>query len=377
MAKKDYYEILGIPRDATEQEIKKAYRQMALKYHPDRNPNNKEAEEKFKEATEAYSVLIDKEKRAMYDRYGHAGVSSGWQDGFTYTHFDSDIFEDFADILGSFFGDDFFGTSRRSRRKRYGPIRGSDLQYSLTINLEEAVFGSETTIKIPKYDKCDRCNGSGKTRESRNVICASCNGTGQIRYNQGFLTIARTCPYCNGMGQMLQNPCSDCNGTGRREVSKTIKVKVPPGIEDGTRLRIKGEGEAGMYGGEPGDLYVLINIREHPIFKRHGNDLYIEQEISILQALLGDIITIKTLYGEEKVRIEEGTQPDTLITLKEKGVPILNSNRKGDLHIKLKIKIPSQLSNKEKELLMQWAKMRNENIDPQSKSVFKKVKDLF
>lgn len=377
MSKKDYYEILGIPRDATEQEIKKAYRQMALKYHPDRNPNNKEAEEKFKEATEAYSVLIDKEKRAMYDRYGHAGVGSGWQEGFTYTHFDSDIFEDFADILGSFFGSDFFGTSRRSRRKKYGPVRGSDLQYSLNIKLEEAVFGTETTIKIPKYDKCDECEGSGKTRESRNIICATCNGTGQIRYNQGFLTIARTCPYCNGMGQMVQNPCSSCNGTGRKEVSKTIRVKVPAGIDDGTRLRIKGEGEAGLYGGEPGDLYVLINIQEHPTYKRHGNDLYMEKEISILQALLGDIVPIKTLYGEEKVMIEEGTQQDTLITLKDKGMPYLNSNKRGDLHIKLKIKIPTQLSNKEKELLLQWAKLRNENINPQPKSIFKKVKDIF
>lgn len=376
MAKRDYYEILGVSRDATEQEIKKAYRQMALKYHPDRNPS-KEAEEIFKEATEAYSVLVDKEKRRLYDMYGHSGVSD-YQGGFTYADFNSDIFADFADIFNSFFMGDFFGTSRRrGRRSREDAVRGSDLQYTLQINLEEAVYGTETNIRIPKLETCQNCNGSGKDRNSKEVVCNYCHGTGQLRYNQGFLTIARTCSYCGGRGRYVQNPCSNCQGRGRVEVSKTIKVKVPPGIDSGTRLRIKGEGEGGLYGGEAGDLYVLINVAEHTIYKRHNNDLYAELEISLLQALLGDIITVKTLYGDEKVTVSEATQPGTIITLKNKGVPYMNSNERGDLHLQIKIKIPERLSNAEKELLMQWAKLRNEKIIPQPKSVFKKVKDLF
>ena len=376
MAKRDYYEILGVSRDATEQEIKKAYRQMALKYHPDRNPS-KEAEEIFKEATEAYSVLVDKEKRRLYDMYGHSGVSD-YQGGFTYADFNSDIFADFADIFNSFFMGDFFGTSRRrGRRSREDAVRGSDLQYTLQINLEEAVYGTETNIRIPKLETCQNCNGSGNDRNSKEVVCNYCHGTGQLRYNQGFLTIARTCSYCGGRGRYVQNPCSNCQGRGRVEVSKTIKVKVPPGIDSGTRLRIKGEGEGGLYGGEAGDLYVLINVAEHTIYKRHNNDLYAELEISLLQALLGDIITVKTLYGDEKVTVSEATQPGTIITLKNKGVPYMNSNERGDLHLQIKIKIPERLSNAEKELLMQWAKLRNEKIIPQPKSVFKKVKDLF
>jgi len=377
MAKRDYYEILGVPRDATEQEIKKAYRQMALKYHPDRNPS-KEAEEIFKEATEAYSVLADKEKRRLYDMYGHSGVS-GSQGGFTYADFNSDIFADFADIFNTFFMGDFFGTSRRSssRRRREEAVRGSDLQYTLQINLEDAVFGTETNIRIPKLETCQICNGTGKDKNSKDVVCSYCNGTGQLRYNQGFLTIARTCSYCGGRGRYVQNPCSNCKGQGRIEVSKTIKVKVPPGIDSGTRLRIKGEGEGGLYGGPPGDLYVLIDVAEHPVYKRHNNDLYAEIEISLLQALLGDIITVKTLYGEEKITIDESTKPGTIITLKNKGVPYLNTNERGDLHLKINVKIPDHLSNAEKELLMQWAKLRKEEITPQPKSVFKKVKDLF
>lgn len=376
MAKRDYYEILGVSRDATEQEIKKAYRQMALKYHPDRNPS-KEAEEIFKEATEAYSVLADKEKRHLYDMYGHSGVSN-YQGGFTYTDFNSDIFADFADILNSFFMGDFFGSSRkRGRRSREEAVRGSDLQYTLQISLEEAVYGTETNIKIPKLETCQNCDGTGKDMNSKDVVCNYCHGTGQLRYNQGFLTIARTCSYCGGRGRYVQNPCKNCKGKGRVEVSKTIKVKVPPGIDSGTRLRIKGEGEGGLYGGEPGDLYVLINVAEHPIYKRHNNDLYAELEISLLQALLGDIITVKTLYGDEKVIIDEATQPGTIISLKNKGVPYMNSNERGDFHLQIKIKIPEYLSNAEKELLMQWAKLRNEEITPQQKSVFKKVKDLF
>ncbi len=375
MPKRDYYEILGISRDATEQEIKKAYRQMALKYHPDRNPS-KEAEELFKEATEAYSVLIDKEKRHLYDMYGHAGVGN-YQGGYTYTDFNSDIFADFADIFNNFFMGDFFGSSRRSRRRKEEGIRGSDLQYTLQISLEEAVYGTETNIKVPKLDSCPNCHGTGKDKNSKDIVCNYCNGTGQLRYNQGFLTISRTCTYCGGRGRYVQNPCSNCKGQGRVEVSKTIKVKIPAGIDNGTRLRIKGEGEGGLYGGQPGDLYVLIYISEHPIYKRHNNDLYAELEISLLQALLGDEITVKTLYGDEKVIIDESTQPGTIITLKNKGVPYLNSNEKGDLHLQIKIKIPQNLSNDEKELLMKWAKLRKENIIPQPKSVFKKVKDLF
>ncbi|OGF65239.1 MAG: molecular chaperone DnaJ [Candidatus Fischerbacteria bacterium RBG_13_37_8] len=374
MAKRDYYEVLGVSRNSTEQEIKKAYRQLALKYHPDRNPD-KNAEEVFKEASEAYSILIDKEKRAMYDTYGHSGVGN-YQGGFNYTDFNSDIFADFADIFGSFFGGDLFGGSRRNRRKRYGPIRGSDLQYTLQVDLEEAVFGTETNIKIPRLDSCSTCKGTGKTKDSRDIACDSCKGMGQIHYNQGFLTIARTCPYCDGTGRYIENPCLECKGQGRVEIQKTIKVKIPAGIDTGTRLRIKNEGEGGLHGGEQGDLYVLIGVKEHSVYKRHNNDLYLEHEITLLQALLGDIITLKTLYGDEQIKIEENTQLDTIITLKDKGVPYLNSNSKGDLHVRIIIKMPRSFSNAEKELLLKWAKLRNENIKPQSKSVYKRVKDI-
>jgi molecular chaperone DnaJ len=378
MAKRDYYEILGIQKNSREQEIKKAYRQMALKYHPDRNPDNKEAEELFKEASEAYSVLIDKDKRAMYDMYGHSGVGNH-SGGFSYTDFDSDIFSDFADIFGSFFGGDLFGSSRRSNRgkRRQGPIRGNDLQYVLHINLEDAIFGKETTITIPRLDSCTTCSGTGRSPDSQVLKCTACNGTGQIRYNQGFLTIARTCSQCNGAGQIMQNPCMQCHGYGRIEAERSIKAKIPAGVDSGTRLRLRNEGEAGIYGGEPGDLYVLLNVKEHPRYKRHENDLYVEKEISFLQAILGDIITVETLYGEEKIKIEEGTQPNTLIAIKGKGVPYLNSNEKGDLYIKLSVKIPTHLTSTEKELLMQIAKSRKEDLKPQSKSVFKKVKDIF
>lgn len=379
MANRDYYEILGISRNSSDQEIKRAYRQLALKHHPDRNPDNKkESEEKFKEATEAYSALIDKDKRAMYDRYGHAGVGN-YTGGFNYDDIDADIFSDFADIFGSFFGGDLFGSSRRSSRgkQKESPLRGNDLQYTLQINLEEAVFGTETNITIPRLDTCELCAGTGRSPESKVMTCSTCNGTGQIRYHQGFLTIARSCPQCNGMGKSIQNPCSECHGHGRIEVQKSIKVKIPGGVDTGTRVRVRGEGEGGMFGGDTGDLYVLIKVKEHARYKRHENDLYAEQEISFLQALLGDIITVPTLHGEEKIKIEEGTQPHTLISLKGKGVPYINRNEKGDLHIKLIVTIPAQLSSAEKELLIQLARLRKEDIKPQSKSVFKRVKDIF
>ena len=373
MAKRDYYEILGIPRESSDQEVKSAYRKMAMKFHPDKNPGNKEAEEKFKEAAEAYSILGDKEKRSVYDRYGHSGLG-GFSTGDGFSGFNPDLFADFSDVLGSFFFGDFFGGGGGTRRRRSGPVRGADLQYHLEITLEEAIRGVEREIVIPRMDTCEKCTGTGSNSPQGKTTCSTCNGYGQVRYSQGFVTIARTCPNCSGTGQVLRDPCKSCNGAGRTERKVTLNVKVPPGVDTGNRLKLKAEGEAGMRGGLSGDLYVLIEVQEHPIFSRKGFDLYCEKEITMLQAALGDQVTIQTPDGEEAMKILEGTQPGTILTLRGKGVPYVNSYGRGDLHVAMKVKIPTNLSGQEKKILKDMARQRDEKISPQERGVFEKVR---
>jgi molecular chaperone DnaJ len=370
MSKRDYYEILGVARNASDTEIKSAYRKLAIQYHPDKNPDNKEAEEKFKEAAEAYSVLGDRDKRSVYDRYGHSGLGASGSDGFS--GFNPDLFADFSDVLGSFFFGDFFGSG--TRRRRTGPVRGADLQYHLEITLEEAIRGTEKEILIPRMDTCETCSGSGSNSPQGKTTCTTCNGYGQVRYSQGFVTIARTCPNCSGSGHVLRDPCKSCSGAGRIERKVTLQVKVPPGVDTGNRLKLKAEGEAGMRGGLSGDLYVLIEVQEHPVFTRKGFDLYCDREITMLQAALGDQIKIMTPDGEESMKILEGTQPGTVLTIRGKGVPYVNSYGRGDLHVAMKVKIPTNLNAQEKKVLKEMAKHRNEKITPQERGVFEKVR---
>jgi molecular chaperone DnaJ len=371
--KRDYYEVLNISREASDQEIKSAYRKMAMKFHPDKNPGNKEAEEKFKEAAEAYSILGDRDKRAVYDKYGHGGLG-GYAGSEGFSGFNPDLFADFSDVLGSFFFGDFFGGG--NRRRRSGPIRGADLQYHLEITLDEAIKGAEKEITISRMDVCETCTGSGSNSAQGKTTCSTCSGYGQVRYSQGFVTIARTCPNCNGSGQVLKDPCKTCHGAGRMERKVSLQVKIPAGVDTGNRLKLKSEGEAGMRGGLSGDLYVFIDVREHEFFSRKNYDLYCEKEVTMLQAALGDQITIQTPDGEETLKILEGTQPGTVLTLRGKGVPYVNSYGRGDLHVSIKVKIPTHFSAQEKKLLKEMAKMRNEKIDPQERGVFEKVRSF-
>ena len=351
--KRDYYEILGVSRNASDQEIKRAYREMALKYHPDRNPGDSQAEEKFKEAAEAYNVLGDKKKKAEYDRYGHLGQRGT---GFDFSGFDSTIFNDFSDILGDFFGfGDFFGRTSARARRRATYHRGADLQYNLQISLEEAAFGTEVKIKIPKKDSCPDCKGGGSASGKRKT-CSQCGGSGQVIYRQGFMTISRTCSFCKGEGSIIVDPCKKCRGTGRIEIERNLSIKIPVGVDTGSRLRIAGEGEAGINGGTPGDLYVVVLIKEHPIFRRQDGDIFCEIPISITQAMLGDEIEVPTLNGEEKLKIHAGTQSGESFRLKGKGIKYIDRHGTGDEIVKVFIKIPAKLSREQKKLLQELKK---------------------
>ena len=336
--KRDYYEVLGVARGAGEQELKSAYRKLALQYHPDRNPSDSHAaEEKFKEISEAYSVLADSQKRAVYDRFGHAGVSNA---GGYSPDFNSTIFTDFSDIFGDFFGfGDIFGRGGgRSRAQR-----GSDLRYDLTIDFAEAASGLETKVKIPRWDQCAECSGRGSKKGSEPATCTACHGRGQIRSTQGFFTIARTCPACGGAGQVIREACPDCHGDGRVRQEKVLGLKIPAGVEDGMRLRVSGEGEAGQQGGPPGDLYVLISVRDHEFFERRASDLYCTIPISLVQATLGTEIKVPLLRGNEKLRIPEGTQPGSVFRLRGKGFPSIDGRGPGDLYVTIHVVIPRHL----------------------------------
>jgi molecular chaperone DnaJ len=350
---RDYYEVLGVGRDASLDEIKKAYRRLAVEFHPDRNPDKPDAEDRFKEASEAYAVLSDADKRARYDRFGHQGVAAN---GFT--GFDPTAFGDFADILGDLFGfsfGDIFGGRRRASRSR--PRRGHDLQYTLKVSLEEAARGVERSIRIPRLEGCEVCGGSGLEPGTSPEGCSTCNGSGQVMFRRGFLSVAQTCPSCGGAGRVIRHPCAGCAGRGRVEAEANLKVTVPAGVATGMRLRLAGEGESGSRGGPPGDLFVVLAVDEHARFVRDGADLHVEEPISVFQAMLGGTIRIETVLAEEReVRVEAGTQPGDVVRLRGDGMPQLDSHRSGDLHVHLRVVVPKKLSSEQRRLIEDAAK---------------------
>ncbi len=371
--KRDYYEVLGVPPRASPQEIKSAYRKKALEWHPDRNPERREeAEEQFKEAAEAYSVLGDPEKRARYDRYGHAGVSAP-EGGFG--GFDPSIFSEFSDIFGDFFGlGDLFGMGTgRSHR----PRRGADLRYDLEISFEEAAFGFNTRVKVPRQETCGECGGSGAKKGSHPLTCKTCGGRGQLRYQRGFLTVSRTCSACGGAGQVIAAHCPQCRGEGRVRREKTLEVRIPAGVDNGSRLRIPNEGEGGHRGGPPGDLYVMLGVREHPVFERRDNHLACTIPITFWQAALGDDIRVPTLEGQETLHIPEGTNSGTVFRLPGKGIPNVNGHGRGDLFVSLQVQTPTRLTKEQRKLLQQLAAITPADNQPMEKSLYEKVKDFF
>ena len=371
--KRDYYEILGVQRGATEQEIKSAYRKLALQFHPDRNPNNPDAEEKFKECSEAYAVLADTEKRGMYDRFGHAGVGAAGPGG---VGFDATVFQDFGDIFGEFFGfGDLFGGERSGRRSR--SQRGADLREDITIEFEEAAFGTEKRSRTASTNFANNCHGSGSAQGKAPASCRSCGGRGQVRYQQGFFSIARTCPTCHGAGSMISDPCTHCRGEGRVVRQKTIDAKIPAGVEDGTRIRFTGVGEAGVHGGPAGDLYLVLHVKEHAFFERQGNDLYCVVPISFTQAAVGTEIQVPTLEGEHTLKIPEGTQSGTILKVRGKGVPVLNGHSKGNLFVEVRLQTPTKLTKRQRELLQELQTISQVENKPQRTSILGKMKDIF
>ncbi|MFP5247107.1 MAG: molecular chaperone DnaJ [Thermoanaerobaculia bacterium] len=365
--RRDYYEVLGVQRTATLDEIKKAYRKLAVKFHPDKNPGDAEAEEKFKEAAEAYGVLSDEEKRARYDRYGHQGMSG-------MGGFDPNQFADFGDILGDLFGfGDFFGTrGRRGTR----PARGNDLRYDLQLDFMDAAFGKEISLNVPRTITCTTCTGTGAKPGTQPVTCTGCGGRGQIRYSQGFFAVARTCPQCGGAGKVIKDPCTTCGGAGRVREEKKISVKIPAGVDDGSRLRVAGEGEAGFNGGPSGDLYVFISVLDHPKFQRREYDIHSEQAISFTMAALGGEADVETIDGRESLKINAGTQPNQVFRLRGKGVPFLDGTGRGDHYVHVAVRIPQSLNEEQRTLLERLANIEGEN-PPGEKGVFEKVKDFF
>jgi molecular chaperone DnaJ len=366
--KRDYYEILGVSRDADSEVIKKAYRKLALQYHPDRNPEDKEAEERFKEAAEAYEVLRDEEKRRIYDLYGHSGLEGT---GFTGFGGFEDIFSAFGDIFEDFFS---FG-GRRSRRT--GIRRGNDLRYDLELSLEEAYKGKEEEVVFDRWENCEQCGGSGMAKGSEPGICPSCQGRGEIVRSQGFFQIRTTCSTCGGTGQVIVDPCTKCQGNGKLRVERKVLVKIPPGVDARTQLRIKGEGEPGERGGPHGDLFVVIYVKEHPFFVRDGDDLRCQVAISFIQAALGTEVSIPVLDSDEEksIAIPEGVQPEEIIRLKGMGMPSLRRGRGyGDLFVKIIVKIPTRLSQKQRELLMEFGELERQKIGTKTRDLWDKIR---
>jgi molecular chaperone DnaJ len=371
--KRDYYEVLGVSRKATDQELKSAYRRLALEHHPDRNPGKEEeSEERFKEITEAYSVLADDDKRAAYDRFGFAGVGGP---AAAAPDFSSTIFSGFEDLFGTFFDlEDIFG---RGQRRGTRAQRGADLRYEMEIAFEEAAVGLDTKIKIPRSESCSSCHGSGSMNGSQMAACPACAGRGQVRYSQGFFTVSRTCPQCGGTGQVNRNPCRDCGGEGRVRREKVLGVKIPSGVDDGTRLRIAGEGEAGRHGGPPGDLYVALKVRPHPYFERRGDDLYVRIPVSITQAALGTEIRVPSLRGTQKMKVPEGTQPGAVFRLRGHGMPVLNGRGRGNLYVYVDVVIPHKLSREQRRTLESLAPSVEVENKPVEHTASEKVKDVF
>src|ERR671933_1502853 len=372
MAKRDYYEVLGLGRGANEAEIKSAYRKLAVRYHPDKNPGDKEAEEKFKEAAEAYSVLSDAEQRARYDRFGHAGVSSSAAGA----SWSAQGFGGIEDILGDLFGfGDVFGGRASAGSRRSAAQRGADLRYDLEMTLEEAAAGMTAQLRIPRLESCETCRGSGAAPGTQPEACPQCGGTGQVRYQQGFFSVARTCGQCRGAGRVIRTPCEQCRGAGRVEREKQIEVKIPAGVETGSRLRLAGEGEAGAQGGPAGDLYVVIHVKEHEVFERQGNNLYAAVPISFAQAALGAQIDVPTLGGTESLKIPAGTQTGTVFRLKGKGMPILGGRGHGDLFVSVSLRTPTTLTREQRKLLEELAKIEDRDLE-ENKTLRDKVRDI-
>lgn len=374
MAKRDYYEVLGVARGASEEDIKKAYRKLAVKYHPDKNPGDKAAEEKFKELGEAYEVLSDPQKRAAYDEYGHAAFDRraggfGGAGGF------HDPFDVFREVFGggNIF-DDLFGTARSDPSQ---PQRGEDLRYDLEITFEEAAHGCEKEITVTKPERCGTCRGSGAEEGSRIRTCGTCGGRGQVITSRGIFSLAQTCPHCQGAGRVIDRPCRSCRGTGRREQTSRIRLRIPAGVDSGSRLRSSGNGEAGWRGGPPGDLYVVLHVKPHEIFQRDGDDLLCEVPVSFVQAALGAEIQVPTLDGSASVRIPPGTQPGTVFRLKGKGVRNIQGYGQGDLHVRINVEVPSRLTAAQKAKLEEFAELCNGHENPISQSFLEKAKKLF
>ncbi|HME90407.1 MAG TPA: molecular chaperone DnaJ [Myxococcaceae bacterium] len=362
--KRDYYEVLGVQRNVSAADLKSAYRKVALQYHPDRNPGNGEAEEKFKEASEAYEVLSDPEKRARYDRFGHSrDLFEGFGAGFS-----TNINDIFGDIFGEIFGG--------ARRGRGGRARGSDLRYNLEISFEEAAFGCEVQVKLPKPKRCEVCHGTGSRSGSRRR-CPTCGGAGELRFTQGFFSVSRPCTQCGGAGELIADPCAKCGGAGRYNSEAQLTVKIPPGVDTGTRVRLSGEGEPGEHGGSPGDLYVVVHAKEHPIFVREDSEVLCEVPISFTQAALGAQIDVPTLDGKVKMRIPAGTQSGKVFRLRGKGIPHLQGSGRGDQHVRVVVETPTELTRDQRELLERFAEISGEETHPQSKSFFEKVRELF
>ncbi len=354
MAKRDYYDVLGVDKNATEDDIKRSYRRLAMRFHPDKNPGDKEAEESFKEASEAYEALRDPEKRQIYDRYGHEGLSGTGFRGFTGFE---DIFSSFGDIF-----EDIFGFTGGARRSRSAARPGADLRYDLNVSFLDAVNGAENDITIDKYENCKTCGGTGTAPGTAPETCPRCRGTGQITQSSGFFSISTTCPDCRGEGRIIKNPCKVCLGSGRVKTKKTVHLKIPAGVDSGSRLRLRGEGEEGKFGGPSGDLYVFLHVEPHEFFQRDGADIYCQIPVSIAQAALGATLEIPTLQGTEKLKIPKGTQSGRIFRLKGKGVPHLRGYGRGDQIVQLVVKIPTNLNKKQEELLKEFAKAGGEKI---------------
>jgi molecular chaperone DnaJ len=374
VSKRDYYEILGCARDASDATIKSAYRKLALKYHPDRNPGDAAAEEEFKAAAEAYAIISDPEKRAAYDRFGHAGVSGAGAGGF-----DPNAFAGFEDIFGSL--GDLFGFG--GRRQRGGPQRGSDLRYDLEISFEESFTGTETSIQIPREETCETCSGSGAAAGSAPEVCTQCKGSGQLRFQQGFLTVARPCSTCRGTGKVISKPCQACRGAGRVGRERKITAKIPAGIATGQRLRIYGEGEHGSAGGPPGDLYVVVHVQDHDVFHREEDDLYCHLTVSYPTLAMGGTVAVPTMTGDDQIKIPAGTQAGARFKLRGKGMPNVSGRGQGDLYAVTRVAIPKKLTKEQKHLLEELAKtmpadtLEATDSDEGDKPFFEKVKDIF
>ena len=367
-AKKDYYELLGVNRNASEDDLKKAYRKLALQFHPDRNPGDKRAEEKFKDISEAYSVLSDAQKRAQYDQFGHAAFG----DSGPFAGGGFDFSGGFEDVFGDIFGE-FFGGGGRRR----GHSRGEDLRYNLSLKFEEAVSGTEKKIKIPRHGPCETCRGNGAKPGTTPQTCPTCRGRGQVAFQQGFFSVSRTCNQCQGQGSIIKDPCATCGGAGRVRAMHTLNVKIPAGVDTGSRLKLRGEGETGPVGGSPGDLYVVVQVETHPIFVRENLDILCDVPISFVQAALGAEIDVPTLDGKVKMKIPSGTQSGKVFRMKGRGVKDVQGFQQGDQHVRVTVETPTHLTSKQKELLKEFAAIGGEDVNPLAKGFFEKMKQLF